>query len=78
MPSIPMLSGSVALRQRLERLEIKVLNLLLEPWLNELSIEERVEVKPPVDRLSMNGFMKGIQEMMMAALSCMVVARYAW
>jgi hypothetical protein len=46
--------------------------------LNELSIEERVEVKPPVERLSMNGFMKGIQEMMMAALSCMVVARYAW
>jgi hypothetical protein len=76
--SIPMLSGSVALRLRLERLEMKVLNLLLGPWLNELSIEERVEVKPPVDRLSMNGFMKGIQEMMMAALSCMVVARYAW
>ena len=75
MVSIPKLSGLVALRLRLEWLEIKVPNLLFAPWVNELSIEERVEVKPPVDKLSMNGFMNGKQEMIIATLSCMVVAR---
>jgi len=75
MLSIPMLLGLVALRLRLEWLDMKVLNLLFAPWVNELSIEERVEVKPPVERLSMNGFMNGKQDTTIATLSCMVVAR---
>jgi hypothetical protein len=75
---MPMLSGLVGLRLLLEWLEMKVLNLLLVPWVNELSIGSRVEVKPPVDIFSMNGFMKGMQETTIARLSCMVVARYAW
>jgi hypothetical protein len=48
---------------------MKVLNLLLAEWVYELSIGARVDVKPPVDRLSMNGFRKGTQETRMAKLS---------
>jgi hypothetical protein len=48
---------------------MKVLNLLFEEWMYELSIGARVDVKPPVDKLSINGFRKGTQETRMAKLS---------
>ena len=85
MLSMGMVDCFEPLREAFDRelLETKVLKLNFreEGWerpclgRKELSIGSTVVVKPPVERFSMKGFMKGRQVSTMPRLSWIVVAR---